>query len=42
MIARELAQAYAEAARNPDWQPLGADCDREAWDKVRDAMEETK
>ena len=42
MIARELAQAYAEAARNPDWQPLGADCDREAWDKVRDAMGETK
>jgi hypothetical protein len=42
MICRELAHAYAEAARNPDWQPLGADCDREAWDKVRDAMEETK
>ena len=41
-IGRELTQAYAEAARNPEWKPLGADCDREAWDKVRDAMEETK
>ena len=40
MIGRELAHAYAEAARNPDWQPLGADCDREAWDKVRDVLHE--
>jgi hypothetical protein len=42
MIGRELAHAYAEAARYPERQPLGADCDREAWDAVRDAMEETK
>jgi hypothetical protein len=41
-IGRELAHAYAEAARYPERQPLGADCDREAWDAVRDAMEETK
>lgn len=37
MIARELSQAYAEAERNPEWKPLGDDCDRESWDKVREA-----
>ena len=42
MIGRELTQAYAEAARHPEWKMLGDDCDREEWDKVREAMEETK
>lgn len=39
MIARELSQAYSEAERHPEWKPLGDDCDRESWDKVREAME---
>ena len=42
MIGRELAQAYAEAARHPEWRPLGDVCDREAWDAVREAMGVTK
>ena len=39
-IGRELAQAYAESARYPERQPLGADCDREEWDKVREVLHE--
>lgn len=40
MIARELSQAYADAERYPNsqWKPLGDDCDRESWDKVREAI----
>lgn len=38
MIARELSQAYTQAELHPEWKPLGDDCDRESWDKVREAI----
>ena len=36
MIGRELLKAYEEAEINPDWKPLGDDCDREKWDWVKE------
>jgi len=36
MIGRELLKAYEEAEINPEWKPLGDDCDREAWDLVKE------
>jgi hypothetical protein len=36
MIGRELLKAYEEADKHPEWKPLGDDCDREAWDLVKE------
>ena len=35
MIGKELLKAYELAAKELNWKPLGDDCDREAWDKVK-------
>ena len=39
LIKRELEDEFrrddAARERNSDYRPLGADCDREAWEKVR-------
>jgi hypothetical protein len=39
MILRELKKAFEEEARNPDWKPLGDECDKQAWQGVLDAAE---
>ena len=36
MIGQELLKAYEVAEKNPDWKPLGDDCDREKWDLVKE------
>jgi hypothetical protein len=38
MIGRELLKAYEEADKHPEWKPLGDDCDREAWDLVKEKV----
>ncbi len=36
MLTRELLQAYAEVEKNPAWKSLGDQCDKEAWDLVKE------
>jgi hypothetical protein len=38
MIGQELLKAYEDAEKNPDWKPLGDDCDRESWDLVKEKI----
>jgi hypothetical protein len=38
MIGQELLRAYEDAETHPDWKPLGDDCDREAWDLVKEKV----
>ena len=40
MILRELKKAFEEEARNPDWKPLGDECDKQAWTGVLYARQE--
>jgi hypothetical protein len=35
IIQRDLEQEFERAAQNPDWNPLGDDCDKREWEKVR-------
>jgi len=36
IIRRDLENEFERAAQNPDWNPLGDDCDRREWEKVRE------
>lgn len=38
MIGNELMQAYEDAEKHPDWNPLGDECDREMWDLVKEKI----
>ena len=35
IIQRDLEQEFDRDAQNPDWNPLGDDCDKREWKKVR-------
>jgi hypothetical protein len=35
IIQRDLENEFERAAQNPDWNPLGDDCDKREWEKVR-------
>jgi hypothetical protein len=35
IIQRDLEQEFERAEQNPDWNPLGDDCDKREWEKVR-------
>jgi hypothetical protein len=35
IIQRDLENEFERAAQNPDWKPLGDDCDKREWEKVR-------
>lgn len=35
IIQHDLEYEFDRDAQNPDWKPLGDDCDRKSWEKVR-------
>jgi uncharacterized protein YijF (DUF1287 family) len=35
IIQRDLDQEFERAAQKSDWKPLGDDCDKRDWEKVR-------
>jgi hypothetical protein len=41
-IQRDLEYEFEKVAQNPDWNPLGHDCDKREWERVRALWKESQ